>query len=335
MLARQTHGLQLNCLPAMNSSLPPSVVRPLSPAIERMKRMLFRPFDFSKWLAIGFCSWLAGLGGSSGGNFNFNRANQQVPRDLGKAWTQLQHYLLDNLVWVIPVAVVVLLLILGLVVLLMWLGSRGAFMYLHCVVQDRGEVASPWREYRREGNSLLRFRLILAGCGVILVLFAVALVVFLPLGGFGWVIAAGHAPKFSPLITGLIIGGAVFFLVWLGLLIVMMFTNEFVVPIMFLRRCTCTEAWGEFLALLREKPWSFFRYLLFQIVIAIVVVLILLAVVIGTCCVAGILMVLPVVGSVLLLPISVFWRNYSLLYLAQFGPEYDLLRDEPPTLPPV
>ncbi len=318
----------------MNSSLPPSVVRPLSPAIERMKRMLFRPFDFSKWIAIGFCSWLAGLGGSSGGNFNFNRANQQVPRDLGKALTQLQHYLLDNLVWVIPSAVVVLLLILGLVVLLMWLGSRGAFMFLHCVVRDRGEVAVPWREYRREANSLLRFRLILAGCGVILVLFAVALVVFLAWGGIGWVVAAGHFPNYSRgIITGLIIGGVIFFLVWLTLMIVMTFTNQFVVPIMFQRRCTCTEAWGEFLALLREHPWSFFRYLLFQIVIAIVVALILLAVVIGTCCIAGILMVLPVVGSVLLLPISVSWRNYSLLYLAQFGPGYDLLRDEPPALP--
>ncbi len=320
----------------MNSSLPPSVVSPLSPAIERMKRMLFRPFDFSKWIAIGFCSWLAGLGGSSGGNFNFNRANQQVPRDLGKAWTQLQHYLLDNLVWVIPVAVMVLLLILGLVVLLMWLGSRGAFMFLHCVVRDRGEVAVPWREYRREANSLLRFRLILAGCGVILVLFAVALVVFLAWGGIGWVVAAGHFPNYSRgIITGLIIGGVIFFLVWLTLMIVMTFTNQFVVPIMFQRRCTCTEAWGEFLVLLRDHTWSFVLYLLFAIVIAIVVALILLAVVIGTCCVAGILMVLPVVGSVLLLPISVFWRNYELLYLAQFGPDYDLLRDEPPSLPPA
>lgn len=296
--------------------------------------MLFRPFDFSKWLAIGFCSWLAGLGGSSGGNFNFNRANQQLPRDIGHELTRLQHYLVENLVWVIPVAVVVLLLILGLVVLLMWLGSRGTFMFLHCVVRDRGEVAAPWREYRREGNSLLRFRLILAGCGVILILFAVALFVFLAWGGIGWVAAAGHFPSHSPgLITGLVIGGLVFFLVWLTLVIVMTFTNQFVVPIMFQRRCSCTEAWGEFLVLLREHPWSFLRYLLFAAVIAIVVLLIILAVVIGTCCLAGILMAIPVVGSVLLLPISVFWRNYELFYLSQFGPEYDLLREEPPALP--
>jgi hypothetical protein len=319
----------------MNSPLSPSVVRPVSPAIERMKRMLLQPFDFSKWLAIGFCSWLAGLGGSSGGNFNFNRTHQQFPRDIGHELIRLKLYLLDHLAWVIPASVVALLLILGLVVLLLWLGSRGAFMFLHCVVRDRGEVAAPWSEYRREGNSLLLFRLILAGCGLILILFALALFFFLGLGGFGWVIAAGHVPKFSPLVTGLVIGVGIFFLVWLPLLITVLFTNEFVVPIMFLRRCTCTEAWGEFLNLLGEHPGSFVRYLLFQIVISIVVVMIALAAILCTCCICLILLILPVVGSVVVLPISVFWRNYSLLYLAQFGPEYDLLRQEPPALPQV
>jgi len=318
----------------MNSSLPPSVVRPVSPAIERMKRMLFRPFDFSKWVAIGFCSWLAGLGGSSGGNFNFNNSQKLLPGDFSHGWSRLQHYLVENLAWVIPVGIVVLLLILGLVVLLLWLGSRGAFMFLHCVVRDRGEVAAPWREYLREGNSLLRFRLILVGCGLILILFFVALFVFLALGGFGWVIAAGQTPKFSPrLLTALLIGVAAFVIAWVPLMLAMLFTKEFVVPIMFLRRCSCTEAWGEFLTLLRDHPWSFLLYLLFQIVIAIVVGLIVIAVIIGTCCLAGIVMVIPVAGSVLLLPISVFCRNYSLIYLAQFGPEYDLLREDPPVLP--
>lgn len=67
--------------------------------------------------------------------------------------------------------------------------------------------------------------------------------------------------------------------------------------------------------------------------IAIGVGLIVLAAILCTCCIGLILLILPVVGSVLLLPISVFWRNYSLLYLAQFGPEFDLLREEPPALP--
>ena len=35
-------------------------------------------------------------------------------------------------------------------------------------------------------------------------------------------------------------------------------------------------------------------------------------------------MVIPYVGTVLLLPLGVFNRAYSLHYLAQYGPEFDV-----------
>jgi hypothetical protein len=43
-------------------------------------------------------------------------------------------------------------------------------------------------------------------------------------------------------------------------------------------------------------------------------------------------MLLPFVGTVLLLPVLVFKRAYPLYYLAQFGPQYDLF-PVPPALP--
>ena len=46
-------------------STPPreiSVAEPVSPALERVKRILFQPFDLGKWFVIGFCAWLAQLG---------------------------------------------------------------------------------------------------------------------------------------------------------------------------------------------------------------------------------------------------------------------------------
>ena len=43
-----------------------------------------------------------------------------------------------------------------------------------------------------------------------------------------------------------------------------------------------------------------------------------------TCCTAGCLMAIPFIGTVLLLPILIFKRSYSLFYLAQYGPEYDV-----------
>ena len=47
----------------MNQSEPISisVIDPISQAIEKTKQILFNPFDWKKWFAIGFCAWLANL----------------------------------------------------------------------------------------------------------------------------------------------------------------------------------------------------------------------------------------------------------------------------------
>ena len=69
-----------------------SVTAPLGPAIERMKKLLFQPFDLTVWLTIGFAAWLAQLGRSGGGGAGFNvgdhRGNSlaEVLRD---AWTYI------------------------------------------------------------------------------------------------------------------------------------------------------------------------------------------------------------------------------------------------------
>jgi hypothetical protein len=44
-----------------------SVIDPISPAIQRVKDILFKPFNLGKWFVIGFCAWLAYLGSGGGG----------------------------------------------------------------------------------------------------------------------------------------------------------------------------------------------------------------------------------------------------------------------------
>jgi hypothetical protein len=45
-------------------------------------------------------------------------------------------------------------------------------------------------------------------------------------------------------------------------------------------------------------------------------------------------MAIPYLGTVLLLPVLVFKRSYSIYFLRQFGPEYDVFPPAPPA-PPV
>jgi len=97
-----------------------------------------------------------------------------------------------------------------------------------------------------------------------------------------------------------------------------------------LRGEKCSSAWKEFWGMLTAHAGSFALYILFQIVLTIVISLIVVAAVLVTCCIAGCLMLLPYLGMVLLLPVLIFKRAYSIYFLAQFGPLYDVF---PPATP--
>jgi len=59
-----------------------------------------------------------------------------------------------------------------------------------------------------------------------------------------------------------------------------------------------------------------------------------LGAIIITCCIAGCLMIIPYIGTVLLLPVLVFKQSYPLYFLRQFGPGYDVFPPASPA-PPV
>jgi hypothetical protein len=121
--------------------------------------------------------------------------------------------------------------------------------------------------------------------------------------------------------------------VGLGFAVVGKLTRDLVVPIMFLRGGTTREAWSDLLGLFAGSSHLLILYLLFQIVLAFAIGVLVLGAVIATCCIAGCLLILPYLGTVLLLPVLVFQRAYALYYLAQLGPQYDLFQTA--ALPPV
>jgi len=108
------------------------------------------------------------------------------------------------------------------------------------------------------------------------------------------------------------------------------FTEDFVVPILFLRGGKCLAAWKEFWGLLADNAGLFTLYILFQIVLGMAIGVIVFGAVVITCCCALFLLAIPYLGTVLLLPVLVFKRSYSLYFLRQFGPDYDVF---PPTSP--
>jgi hypothetical protein len=231
-----------------------------------------------------------------------------------------------NLYWIVPLAAAVIVFCLALWMLLTWLHSRGEFMFLHCVAVNRAEIAVPWSEFVREGNSLCWFRL---GLGLL------SMVVMWPLLILGGLtvfhMAVDESWNVHGVATAVGYGLAMIFAaVVFG--IISKLTSDFVVPVMRLRRKRCLAGWAEIRRLFSPHLGQLVLYFLFQIVLSIAIAFLVLATVLVTCCVAGCFLALPFLGTVLLLPVLVFKRAYSLHYLAQYGAEFDVF--SPPGPPP-
>jgi hypothetical protein len=309
-----------------------SVTEVIEPAYERVKQMLFRPFDLTKWIVIGFCAWLAGLGesgGGGGGGFNnsFNNHNDQSAEKFREFYHKASEFVMANLDWIIPLFIFLVLLGLVLWLLILWISSRGKFMFLHCVALDKAEIEAPWRKFAKAANSLFWFRLVVG----VIAMFLIFPIVILIAASVIRMVQRGE-PDFAGIMLSIGLGLVLLF-VSLTFALIHKFMVDFVVPIMFLRNGTCLEAWREFWGLLSANPGKFTLYILFQIVISIAIGAIVLMAILITCCIAFCFLALPFVGTVLLLPILIFKRAYSLYYLAQYGPEYDVFPKPP--IPPI
>jgi hypothetical protein len=66
-------------------------------------------------------------------------------------------------------------------------------------------------------------------------------------------------------------------------------------------------------------PWQFVLYALFVLALVIAFAFLFVLTCVLTCCIV----VLPYVGTVILLPFYVTYRIFSLEFLAQFDPDFD------------
>ena len=307
-----------------------SVIEPIGAAIEKTKEILFQPFDIAKWFAIGFCAWLATFGeGGGGGNFNFGGGGDGSgcgTQNFQQEISNIKDSILEHLPTIISVAAVVFILILVLTLVFMWLKSRGQFMFLHCVAENKGEVVKPWKQYAQQANSLFLFKVILSLLGTVASLVFIVPLVFIIISfaktDFKIFAAAGVVPAIF-----IALG---FIVLVIALTVVNTLTKDFVVPIMRLGSCTVTEGWRRFWALCKPNIGTFVLFLLFLIAVNIVLGIIALIVVVGACCLCcvGIIFMIPYIGTVAMLPLIVWRRAYSALFLAQFGPEFDVFVPE-------
>src|SRR6266436_4650653 len=296
------------------------IFKPFGEAFELMKKILFQPFDLKKWFIIGLAAWLANLGGGGGGfDYRYNRGEEF--QKLNETISQIPHSVLVTGICAL-IAVVLLL-----VVLFAWLRARGRFMFIDCIVKNRGAIAEPWREFRTEGNSYFLFSLTAAVCLVLFAALVSAPLVYVAIRGRFYL--SLHRDRLEPYV--LLITALWVFIILLAVFGWALIVN-FMVPVMYRRRCRAYQAFRAATSLIARHPGEIVLYCLFLIVLAVASVMLGCVVTCATCCIAAI----PYVGTVLLLPVFVLLRSFSLLFLRQFGPEYDVWAGSmPPEFLPI
>lgn len=295
----------------------PSVSRSVNAAYDHMVRILFTPFDLGKWFILGFCAFVAQLGGGIGGLGNIpthpGSSSSAEPFSEGFSWVQ------QHLVLVIVLAVLVVLLLSAIGLVLAWLAARGEFMLLDGIVQNRGEIAEPWKRFRVPANRLLWYRI---GVTVVFLCFLLVLVaigtgISLPLIRQG---ATEELWKPILLLALPLMLGILAFSLYLKVL------GDFGVPLMYLAARDQVDL-GPHQAMVRFRtellPGNGGAIVLFYLAklgLAIAAGVMIVFAGCLTCCIGF----LPYLSSVLTLPVTVFFRCYALDLLAQIDPKWDV-----------
>src|SRR5947209_11868483 len=111
---------------------------------------------------------------------------------------------------------------------------------------------------------------------------------------------------------------------WAAVLVVVVIAwaliSHFMVAIMYRRRCLAREAFRTSVSLITTYPGEITLYCLFWIALTVGTAVASCVVILSTCCIA----LLPYLGSVIMLPISVVLRSFGLRFIRQFGPDYDV-----------
>ncbi len=290
-------------------------------AIEHTRRNLF-PVRVEKWLLLGFLAFLdqcgrtlnggGGGGGGDGhpGDWPDDAAGlgQELTRAINTATTWLSAHAVEVTLGVI----LGLVAIAGILAVVLWINSRGTFMYLDNVASGRAEIGRPWSQHAAPAHSYFGWRFALSLATVFVVLFgaglvAVAAVAFVRGRLEG---AAGGAAALALLPVLLLLLLALPLLVLASVAL-----RDFVAPLQLATGLPCGPAARVLESLVTQHPGAFVIYLLLKMVFSVGVGLVIFVGGCLTCCIGF----LPVVMQVLFQPLFYFERSWSLFVLKQMG----------------
>lgn len=230
----------------------------LSHALLDAVRLLFRPFDGWRWMKLTVVCLFLG-GGTPAAAFHWSFSSLPGDIRLSEVVIRAVQYIMQS-PWLILVTVT-----LGMAVVLAWLYLRSVFRFVLVDSIFRRDVSlgPAWTALRPLGQSYFFWLVgMLAALGLTFAGIAAAAYPYLQSAA-----AAGSRSLGPSLLLAAILASIV--LVGLGVALLVMLTDDLVVPLMYAGRTSLARAWREVWRTMRAEPASFAVYLLLRLAVAV------------------------------------------------------------------
>ncbi len=342
--------------------LPISAADSISPAIQRTRAFLFRPFRLGTYLKLCLVAVLTEGSGGGGGSGNFNPGRWPHQRSTHAVTSFPSHLPALHGDWIaLLVALVLVFIVVGLVIA--WLITRLRFAYFHCLITNSPWISPGWHLYRDPATRFFWMNIVVGLCFLVLM---VALILPFAAGIFGLAHnAAGGHLDFGALLAFLLPLIPLIMLIAIAAIALDIVLRDFMLPHYALDNATAGQAWSAAWARIRAQKGQFIFYALLRVILPIVAyiavfIIVIIPAVIGAVITAAVevgihaalgqslagitlevivgaiaVAVAILVGIALAGPVSTGLRQYALMF---YGSRYqrlgDILWPAPPVTPP-
>ena len=344
-----------------------SVTQLIGPALTFTKNLLFtKPFSVKKWLKLALIAWLAGEAFVSGGGGGFHAPFPgQEKSHPSQDFYQFTHWIMEHIVEIIIIIAILVAILITLCLVFAVLRAIFTFIFLETLAtKNQNSIRSGFAQYQSLGWRLFLFRLIYGLIVFSLVILAIAIPVLIAVSSVGGI---QGLEKAGWMVILLLIFGIIILLVPIIIISALIdsFTNNFVVPTMYVQHLGVIPAWKRYWKTFRAHVWDTVRFYLMKFVLAMgggiisfavfLITLIpfaLIGVILGflvyftlaalnlaiakvgiiiiSVATPLLLLMFPLIAVLvcLMLPLAVFFRVYTLMFLSACDAELTVLKED-------
>jgi hypothetical protein len=250
---------------------PISAVDAVSPAIERTKQFLFRPFKWSTFLKLGLVAII-----TEGVGRNFRSSTSHAGHATGPGLSTDSPFHTPGVGWPLhltPQSVVVIaaavLLAFMIAIFVFYLITRLRFAYFNCLIHNTKEIGPGWRLYSDRASRFFWLNIVVGICFMVVLVLAA-----LPFAAGFWRVfhesqQGGHFDvwKLLSLVLPLI---PVLIVLVMGGLLTDLILRDLMMPHFALNNATAGEAWRQVRARIKAEQRQFLVYAILRIILPVI-----------------------------------------------------------------